>query len=435
MTSVDTNGLSERELEILKLVATGASNKEIARKLFISLNTVKVHLRNIFTKIGVNTRTEAAMYAVQIGLVSTQSTIQVSTSSDIDTEFEASILSKIIGDRNRSFLIFGTSSILILAMILIGLFFNRSNNSVPNSQITPTSDERWHALTGLAIPRRGMAVTSFESFLYAIGGDSSQGVSADIERYDPKTNQWKPLNQKPTPVTDIQAAVVGGLIYVPGGKLASGKPTDIVEIYDPRTNKWSSGKNMPEPLSAYALAVFEGQMYIFGGWNGSSIVNVSYAFDPSDNTWMAVSPMLTARSFAGAAVVGRKIYVIGGWDGKQALTVTEVYQPDSTDIGSQWSEGISLPTGRYAMGVSCIADIIFLAGGTSAQDNLSLIALSQDDANWRQVESPLQQGETYFNVATIGTMMYILGGDTEIGLSTKMWSYRVIYVITLPIIR
>jgi len=61
--------LSERELEILRLVATGASNKEIAVKLSISPNTVKVHLRNILAKIGAVSRTGATVIAMRLGLV------------------------------------------------------------------------------------------------------------------------------------------------------------------------------------------------------------------------------------------------------------------------------------------------------------------------------------------------------------------------------
>lgn len=62
--------LTERELEVLKLVGQGASNKEIARTLFISEKTAKNHLTHIFDKLGVSDRTQAALYAVRVGLVS-----------------------------------------------------------------------------------------------------------------------------------------------------------------------------------------------------------------------------------------------------------------------------------------------------------------------------------------------------------------------------
>jgi len=57
--------LTERELEVLKLVARGMANKDIARELFISENTVKNHVRNILEKLQLHSRMEAAMYAVR----------------------------------------------------------------------------------------------------------------------------------------------------------------------------------------------------------------------------------------------------------------------------------------------------------------------------------------------------------------------------------
>jgi len=67
--SNEISQISEREREILRLVATGATNQQIAYQLNISINTVKVHLRNIFGKIGVASRTEATVFAVRSGLV------------------------------------------------------------------------------------------------------------------------------------------------------------------------------------------------------------------------------------------------------------------------------------------------------------------------------------------------------------------------------
>jgi DNA-binding NarL/FixJ family response regulator len=64
------HGLTQRELEVLNLVAQGMSNADIARALFITTKTVKYHLTAIFAKLGVRNRTEATATAIAMGLVS-----------------------------------------------------------------------------------------------------------------------------------------------------------------------------------------------------------------------------------------------------------------------------------------------------------------------------------------------------------------------------
>ncbi|PON16763.1 hypothetical protein C2W62_16720 [Candidatus Entotheonella serta] len=65
---MDLDDLSPRELDVLRLLATGKSNREIAEALFISLSTVATHVRNILTKTGCANRTEAAAFALRHGL-------------------------------------------------------------------------------------------------------------------------------------------------------------------------------------------------------------------------------------------------------------------------------------------------------------------------------------------------------------------------------
>lgn len=60
--------LTARELEVLRLIAAGRSNREIARELDVAEKTVKTHVSNVLSKLGVQDRTQAALYAVQNGL-------------------------------------------------------------------------------------------------------------------------------------------------------------------------------------------------------------------------------------------------------------------------------------------------------------------------------------------------------------------------------
>lgn len=66
------DALTEREIAVLQLVAKGASNPQIADELFISVNTVKSHLRKILEKLQLNNRTQAATYAIEHGIIDSQ---------------------------------------------------------------------------------------------------------------------------------------------------------------------------------------------------------------------------------------------------------------------------------------------------------------------------------------------------------------------------
>lgn len=450
MTNLEPNALSERELDILRLVATGASNKEIAQQLFISSNTVKVHLRNIFSKIGATSRTEAAMYAVRIGLVPTAAT-QPAGDEDRDSSAPSNVLlmplettpdlprSRKAGLPGLSRFWTGAVIVFILAsFILAGLYLARGADllSTRTNAATPTEPERWRMLAPLPVARRNLAVASFENQLYAIGGESEQGITGQMECFDPENNTWVQLPAKPTPVTDIKAAVIGGLIYVPGGQTLAGIPTSVVEVYDPRQQRWLEAPPLPLPLSGYALVAFEGQLFLFGGWDGSRVRNTVFTFDPDQQKWQEQSPMPTARTFAGAAVIGSKIYILGGTDGQRALSVNEIYQPDIEGSGeSPWSSGVPLPAGRYQMGVVNIAEIIHLIGGNGPDQELSVIAYTPGQEEWGQIEASVHQNWFSMGVGTVGSRLFALGGETDEGLTDQVWSYQAIFMIVLPIVR
>ena len=62
-------GLSDRELEVLRLLATELTGPEIARHLFVSVNTLRTHTKHIFTKLDVNTRQAAVRRGTELGLL------------------------------------------------------------------------------------------------------------------------------------------------------------------------------------------------------------------------------------------------------------------------------------------------------------------------------------------------------------------------------
>lgn len=434
----DQQELSERELEILKLVATGVSNKEIAQRLYISTNTVKVHLKNIFAKIGAVSRTEAAMYAVKIGLVQgitpMKEEVEVSALQPVETIEEKS--NNIRGWVNWVML----AGFIILVIVFGGTYTwqqSRALSATATSVIAPTPSPfpRWREKAPMLTARKSMAVVAYENQIYAMGGETETGVSDVVEKYDLVSDTWTKLSPMPVPLMEINSVVIGGLIYVPGGKTLENKLSDTLYVYDPREDQWNKLAPLPKLLCGYALVAYEGRMYLFGGWDGKNVVNTVIEYNPIADEWQDQTSMPTARAYAGAAIAGGKIYVVGGYDGENALDTNEEYSPDLDNEENQpWVERAPLPQARYGMGVTSMADIVYVVGGkTSSEEEGGLIEYFHQQDEWQAGEQP-ERMESYVKMIPMGTDLYVLGGESINGLSNHLSSYQAMFTISIPFI-
>ena len=143
--------------------------------------------------------------------------------------------------------------VLLLAFLGYAAFIRQTPGSAsPTGVNTLPPVARRRPIASLSVARSGLAVVAYENQIYTIGGETEQGVVGKVDLYRVELDTWELKKAKPLAVADINAAVIGGLIYVPGGRLASGEPTDVVEAFDPVANRWEGRASLPVPLSAYA---------------------------------------------------------------------------------------------------------------------------------------------------------------------------------------
>jgi N-acetylneuraminic acid mutarotase len=259
-------------------------------------------------------------------------------------------------------------------------------------------------------------------------------VTGAVERYDPEADGWTSLADKPTAVADVAAALIGGEIYVPGGRTLSGSPTAIVEAYNPQTETWEVRAPLPVALSAYALAALEGKLYLFGGWDGSAYVDTVYEYDPAQDVWIAKTPMPTARGFAGAAVADSKIYVIGGYDGQEDLTTNEEYVP-SQDGGERnpWTVKSPMPIGRAGCGVAVAANIIHVIGGGWEREVADGLKYNVRTDEWESFEVPVKGQWRSLGLALVDTEIYAIGGWNGDYMDANQ-EYKAIFTAVLPVL-
>ena len=418
------NLLSDREQEILRLVAEGLTNREIAQKLSISHNTVKVHLSNIFEKAGVSSRTEATLFAIQ------QRIVGVPGGEVEKTENQPAAPGLI-----RQFRWVWVAIVLLIILIGISLGMNLSPVEETPVAMVPTADvaERWQALASLPHSDTAMAFAAYSDELFSIGGRDSEGVVGDVYRFDLETGTWTSAAPKPTPVSDIEAALIGEKIYVPGGIDASGEPVSTLEIYDPREDSWTTGASLPEPLANYALADYEGLLYLFGGTDGEAFLNVVWFYDPEQDIWHPGMAMASAREGAAAVALTDRIVLLGGRNETGLLRSTLSYVPSRDASGENpWEEFVDMPQGRAEFGATSIYDLVYLLGGEMDGKGESGLILVEDEWVSLPVERDYSGSQT--RLLSIGQLLYVLATPPEMP-ETKLFSYQAFYYsIYIPIV-
>ena len=417
--------LSDREREILALLATGATNQEIARALHISPNTVKVHLRNIYAKLGVMNRSEAIMVGLQRGYI-TLPGVPASQEEHEPRQTTVDLPSFPVGTPGLAGFLLGSLFLGLVMVLLLALWpawWSTQARPLPRDTAfsdlnAPTSGlpsrrpvERWAPLTPLTTPRSRMAVAVWQGKVYIFGGEGPEGVVGTAAVFDPQRGVWGAIAAKPTPVSNAHAAVLGNRIYVFGGLDARYRPTDIIEIYDPVQDAWQEGGRLPHPLAGYALAVWEDRIYLFGGWDGEHYSSAVYAFDPKTGTWTLLPPMESPRAFAATAVLNGIVYVLGGFDGRVDLAEVWAFDPTAADSGTTpWSALPPMLDARGGAWATAIGQNLYVFGGGMTTPVEGAERFDPTTHTWARLETPYGPNWRHMGGAVVGDYVLLIGG-------------------------
>ncbi len=455
--------LSERELEVLKLVATGATNQQIARDLVISPNTVKVHLRNIFEKLGVQSRTEATMEAVRRGWVEVpgeQAPAFVAPELPAEPLPAAPPAAPVLPPISlpelmpqaaaRPFVAPWQRTVLVVALLLAILgaaapswLSARSAaaaltafTDVGRAQVSPPARvdaPRWSPGAPLPESRIRLALAADAARIYAIGGETADGVSGEVSIYDPRTNGWLPGAAKPTPTANIAAGLIKGRIYVPGGSTDNGGVSSALEIYDIAADAWSGGPALPRPLAAYALAVSQDKLYVFGGWDGSSYRSETLIFDPAAERW-ALGPALPGpRAFAAAAVLKDVVYVVGGTSGGAHLPDVLALDLRGEPVkGSMWLSKAPLKEPRAGLALVAVGNQLFALGGSRGDGDTFNEQYDPGLNAWSRFGAPIAGSWRNLAAAPLNNKVYAVGGWSGAYLDAHE-QYKALFQLMLPL--
>jgi len=415
--------LSPRELEIVELVAKGLTNREIAAQAFLSHNTVKVHLRNIFAKTNVASRTELTVLAIQEGWIEAPG-IQVETEGETSEEAPAGAksqedleLSQLAPWPHHRWIALMVGLGLAVIVLLLpqrssqqaaasdpGVVFGPVQSSIGASALE--TEDGWEELSPLPVRRAGLGVTAVNGRIYTVGGMTEDGPTGQLDIYQIENGSWESGTPRPLALANVGTVVVEDKLLVPGGCDVEWNPSPVTSLYDLKQDTWLEGSPLPTPLCAYALTVYQGKAYLFGGLGENGYQAVAYAYDIASDMWQALTAPHSARGFGAAAVLTNRIFYVGGYNGKQEQNVCEVYLPEA----NRWEECMPMLQPRGGLGLASIGGRLQAIGG-GWDTYLGFNERYDPNTNqWAAMETPIIGEWRNLGLTTWHNALYIVGG-------------------------
>lgn len=328
--------LSERERQILLLVATGLSNRQIAGQLDISENTVKVHVRNIFAKIDVASRTEASLYAVRHGLMDVQAPLQPAEPPPAVVETPlptaevlppptppTAVLRRPLPRAGR--MAVGVALALSLA---VGYGIWAAQPVAPREAIKPINDARWKQLPGVSQPRAHVVLAVVNGDLYALGGGDDARQRSLVERFDSTTQQWQPASPLPF-------ALVQGVSWSDGSGVwvIDARGDGTIHHWDGVDWRWTATHNAPAEITQ--LVRWQGMWVVLAGAEGSAQL-WSY-----DQEWTPITVLPADVEAAALVVNAEQLLVVSTQGAVYSYAVEKKTWLRDGDLGQPWGTSVA----------------------------------------------------------------------------------------------
>jgi len=456
--------LSDRELDVLKRMAAGEANKAIADGLLISPLTVKTHLRNIYTKLGVSTRTEAMTVALQQGLLivpgeaarrellpaaveaANPSLIAVAGNGPVvETTLPAVEMASVPATASGRDVASGQHvasgrdvasghrwravSLALLALLLLtaaafAFIQRQSGTLLATSTEEPFAEQalgetRWLSSRPLPEGRAGRAVVAVGLDVYAIGGETTGGVSDTVQVFDTRRRVWRRVADKPTAVGAATAAELFGEVYVPGGLDADDRPTAIVEAYSPAQDAWRRIASLPQPVADGLALTAGGFLYLIGGRNENGALDSVYLYDPVADSWRPVASLPAPRAAAAGGALTGRLFVVGGADDAAERGSCFVYNPPS----DAWDTCPDMLQPRADAGATVLLNKLYVIGGTQDPAGHGEV-FDPNSATWTVLNPPPDVGAWLApGVTHVETRIYAVGGRQGDALSAATLIY------------